>query len=228
MVPKAKRDAVWQHYQPGQEQGKATPSEAWHKAADAAIDAVARLEKFVVRTAKTPAPTSATNATGTRTTKRPLHALTLHRPWPWAICYLNKRVENRGWKPPAHAIGQWIGIHAGSTFDARAANAIYEEISISIPTEAKGHHTGIVALAKVTGYTESEDSLPTAQQRWWSGPFGWVLSEVVVFESPVVVAGQQGLWKVQGSVLERCREQFSHAKLLLENARVLASIEGQE
>ncbi len=44
MVPKHLRTAVWEHYQPGQEDRDATPSEAWHRAADEAIAAVARKE----------------------------------------------------------------------------------------------------------------------------------------------------------------------------------------
>lgn len=43
MVPKKLRDAVWATYRPGQCDDK-QPSEAWHKAADAAILAVAQKE----------------------------------------------------------------------------------------------------------------------------------------------------------------------------------------
>lgn len=43
MVPKVLRDAVWTTYRPGQCDDK-QPSEAWHKAADAAIEAVALAE----------------------------------------------------------------------------------------------------------------------------------------------------------------------------------------
>lgn len=40
MVPKPIRDAVWAAYRPGQCQFNPAPSETWHKAADAAIEAV--------------------------------------------------------------------------------------------------------------------------------------------------------------------------------------------
>lgn len=43
MVPKAIQQEVWKHYRPGQCDDK-NPSEAWHKAADAAIAAVAAKE----------------------------------------------------------------------------------------------------------------------------------------------------------------------------------------
>lgn len=44
MVPKALQDDVWKHYRAGQCDDK-KPSEAWHKAANAAIAYVARKEK---------------------------------------------------------------------------------------------------------------------------------------------------------------------------------------
>jgi hypothetical protein len=44
-------------------------------------------------------------------------ALTIHRPYPYAILHLDnemrKPVENRGWKPPMSLIGQRLAIHAG-------------------------------------------------------------------------------------------------------------------
>lgn len=43
MVPKPLQLEVWKHYRPGQCDDK-NPSEAWHKAADAAIAAVAAKE----------------------------------------------------------------------------------------------------------------------------------------------------------------------------------------
>ena len=43
MVPKPLRNEVWKHYRDGQCDDK-NPSAAWHKAADAAIAAVAKHE----------------------------------------------------------------------------------------------------------------------------------------------------------------------------------------
>lgn len=44
MVPVELVRAVYRHYQPGQEDGRHTPTAAWHTAADAAIAAVAAKE----------------------------------------------------------------------------------------------------------------------------------------------------------------------------------------
>lgn len=144
-------------------------------------------------------------------TKTPLLALTLHRPWPLAICKLGKRVENRGWEPPKRIIGQWLAIHAGKVFDENAAVAVCCEINSAMPISSRFHPLGIVALVKVTGFTRDEELLTTEQKRWWIGPVGWVLDDVVAFDSPVVAVGKQGLWPVEGEALEKCRVQLAKA-----------------
>lgn len=45
MVPREIRNLVWMYYQPGQEEGRATPSRTWHDAADRAIAHVFQKEK---------------------------------------------------------------------------------------------------------------------------------------------------------------------------------------
>jgi Zn ribbon nucleic-acid-binding protein len=47
LVPKTIRDRVWATYREGQCDGHPMPSEEWHRAADAAIRAVAMKERFV-------------------------------------------------------------------------------------------------------------------------------------------------------------------------------------
>lgn len=53
-VPLAIRNAVWQHYRPGQCDDK-RPSRDWHRAADAAIGIVARMECKPLRKSETEA-----------------------------------------------------------------------------------------------------------------------------------------------------------------------------
>lgn len=50
-----------------------------------------------------------------------LRALTLHPEWAWAIVHLDKRVENRSWRPPESVIpdGARFAIHAGSRIGGR-------------------------------------------------------------------------------------------------------------
>jgi hypothetical protein len=70
-------------------------------------------------------------------------ALTVRHPWSWAIKYLEKRLENRSWAPPAHLIGQHIAIHGGAapkskrewTEVAEDVTGIYTRILPQYPPE---------------------------------------------------------------------------------------------
>ena len=50
-----------------------------------------------------------------------MKAITLWPEWCFAITKLDKRVENRTWKPPAALIGQRIAIHAGKNAGGSAS-----------------------------------------------------------------------------------------------------------
>ena len=80
-----------------------------------------------------------------------MRALTLHRPWPWAILHLDgaraKRIENRLWAPPDWILGERIAIHAGGTFDIRAAEYIRQVGGAWPPLEHTEHPVGIVGVA---------------------------------------------------------------------------------
>lgn len=52
-----------------------------------------------------------------------MKGLTVIQPWPWAICYWGKPVENRTWAPPAALIGERFAIHAGKLPGPRASGA---------------------------------------------------------------------------------------------------------
>lgn len=128
-----------------------------------------------------------------------LRALTLWRPWPHAILYGGKRLENRPWKPWERIIGHFIALHAGMKYDTDAAVAM-RELELYDPPADKWCPKGvIVGVARVTGYVEESDS------PWFSGPFGWTLDDVVPFLAPVKAKGMQGLWLVDEETKARVR-----------------------
>lgn len=137
----------------------------------------------------------------------PTHALTLTPEWAWAVAHLDKRVENRTWKPPARYIGQRIAIHAGKSrpdwdaVDLMAGCAgwrvqryahVYERPGVRIvfpgPALVRG---AIVATAVVRSVRE-------VSQRdivgWEAGPFCWDLADVRVLSRPVACPGALSLW----------------------------------
>lgn len=116
-----------------------------------------------------------------------MKALTLWRPWPWAILHGGKRIENRSWAPPASIVGQVIALHAGKRWDDDGALTIALR-SRCMPDDEADHPLGIVGVARVSGFvTQSDDP-------WFVGPCGWTLDSVVALPQPIPVQGAQGLW----------------------------------
>jgi hypothetical protein len=138
-------------------------------------------------------------------------ALTLKHPWPWAILELGKDIENRTWFPPRDEVGEWLAIHGGVV--PRSGRAYLEVLHDLAELEARGlaprgtplssvWRPGIVALARL------EDTVSESSSRWFHGPVGWVLADVVKLPEPIRIPGAQGLWPVPDPVVRILRRQF--------------------
>lgn len=150
-----------------------------------------------------------------------LHALTLHRPWAWSFAHLGKPIENRDWLPPAQLIGEWIAIHSGKMFDARAASWIREQ-GLEVPDDG-GPAGAILCVAHLVGVVELENGFrrfPEGEignhvravvargERWLFGRYGWCFDEVVTLAEPVPCRGAQKLWRVPGRETAVVRGRF--------------------
>ena len=126
-----------------------------------------------------------------------MKALTLIRPWAWAIVASTKRIENRTWVPYKAMLGQRIAIHAGQKLDAWDYQVI-AEIHGSDP-DASCEDQGIVGTALLTGVvTESDDP-------WFNGPYGWTLDDVVRLAEPIPCKGAQGFWRLPADIAARIK-----------------------
>lgn len=145
-----------------------------------------------------------------------MRALTLWRPWSWAIFHAPvhaKRIENRPWKPWPSIIGKRIVLHAGRTFDKRAVDGILDKTALEgagrvLPASAI--HEGLIGVATVRGFVESaEDAAVQAgqgQERWFMGPYGWLLDDVRVLPEPIKCDGSLGLWLIPKWAEKQIRE----------------------
>lgn len=146
-----------------------------------------------------------------------MKALTLHQPWAWAIAHAGKPVENRTWKPPRGVIGQRIAIHAGKRLDKAAVSDIEDLLMGENPGAfVQG---AVVATARLDGYVHQgpggrslwgvsvERACEALESRWFVGPFGWVLEEVVALAEPVPARGAQGLWTLPADVAAAVERQ---------------------
>ena len=119
--------------------------------------------------------------------------------WLRAIFYGGKNIENRPWKPWKSVVGHYIALHAGMTYDHDGALWMREEGLYEPPEDDWCPKGCIVGVARVIGCVEENDS------PWFFGPFGWVLSEIVPFLSPVKAKGKQGLWPVSEDLKQQVR-----------------------
>lgn len=115
-----------------------------------------------------------------------IRGLTLWQPMAWAISDLDKRIENRPWKPWAGVTH--VAIHAGLTYHRPHAEQIAEVFGIEVPKRSDLPKGAIVAVARLAGCVEESDD------PWFSGPFGWVLDDVVKLPEPIPIKGAMGLW----------------------------------
>jgi len=127
--------------------------------------------------------------------------LSLHRPWARAIVRLGKDVENRNWKhaPGAWLVGQWLGIHAGQTWDGSGAASIEAETGEALDETP----LGIVGAARVIGVIGAGRTVVAGDEKlvrphldsvWWMGGWGIVFDEALELADPIPHKGALGLW----------------------------------
>jgi hypothetical protein len=133
-----------------------------------------------------------------------MRGFSLQQYYLYAVTDLDKRIENRTWKPPKHIVGKRIALHASKAIMPGSLNAVASLghistnslMAIDIPRGV------IVATAVVEGHaTESRN-------RWFFGPYGWILSRVHKLDNPIPCKGMLGLWRVPRDIEWEIRYQL--------------------
>lgn len=135
-----------------------------------------------------------------------MKALSIKQPWLYCITDLDKRVENRTWKPPNWIIGERIALHASKSFDKLGAPTACELSKIDL-FNIEMPFGAIVATAIVRGWVNEDGfvSHPLMKSymddKWFFGPFGWILDDIrKVSPGPLVCTGALGLWDVNPKI----------------------------
>lgn len=136
-----------------------------------------------------------------------MKALTLIRPWPYAIFHLGKSVENRGWPPPDKVIGQRIAIHAGKKWDEDGYRFILDHVSYQEEAEKmttlqylSGAIEGTVVVDSYFHYKDDALIPGRGYAPWAFGPYCWILKDPIELPKSVPCRGYQGLWNVPDKV----------------------------
>ncbi len=128
------------------------------------------------------------------------HALTLWQPYAWGISDGGKDVENRPIPPPRARVGQRLAIHAAKAirveYETVTAAKIERRTGVKCPGCGTMDRSAVVAVVTLVSVLDARDDKAmdadlARKYRWWEGPVGLVLADVVRIE-PVPVASDDG------------------------------------
>ncbi len=123
--------------------------------------------------------------------------LSFSQPWLWTILSpmiaSPKRIENRSWQPPISMIGQRFALHAAKSFDDDAIGFLLKLGIDNFPARRESFGSSAILGVATIDRIVSEPRTLGDQTRWFFGPFGWVLADVVAFRDPIPMKGAQGL-----------------------------------
>lgn len=165
-------------------------------------------------------------------------ALTLHPEWAWAVCFLDKRIENRVWRLPPGMADSRIAIHAGKEIggsgcdQATAVMRLVEMASYagwSYYFTQNSHSHQVVVFEKggvevifdsekiakggivaVATFTGSYKPIIRQGAPAWGvlGQHHWYIKDVDVLVVPVACRGAQRLWRIPPDEFSAIRRQL--------------------
>jgi len=115
--------------------------------------------------------------------------LTVRQPWAGLILAHGKDIENREW--PTKVRGR-IAIHSSKVLrvsdfdDARFVEHMGPKVDWTGPEFRAGCILGTVEIV---------DCVTASDSPWFVGPYGFVLSNPMLFERPIPAKGKLGFWE---------------------------------
>ncbi|RYZ67294.1 MAG: hypothetical protein EOP05_17910 [Proteobacteria bacterium] len=133
-----------------------------------------------------------------------MYALSLDQPFAHMIVHLKMNVESRTWSTERRGT---IAIHATAKKSKHEFDWVLENFGIQLnPNEVdRGAIVGFADLVDVI--TEKQVTKKTA--KWFIGPVGYILENIVALKEPVPTKGNRKFWRLKGDELERSLSQLS-------------------
>lgn len=130
-----------------------------------------------------------------RTVGLPRLALSVRQPWPWAILYAGKDIENRSWQAVNHGLNQRgrIALHAAKGMtreEYEDAADFMAGLGIIVPPPHE------LPRGCIIGSVEVIDVVTKSESRWFFGPRGLVLRDPIPCE-PIPCSGALGYFAWQ-------------------------------
>lgn len=153
--------------------------------------------------------------------RAPLFGLTIQQPWANCIVYGSKRVENREWRP-RRAVPFWLAIHAGQTDDRVNEEWVRTHFPQLGPTMfwERGAILGVCRVVEVVAYLDMPEEQQEQHNAWLSGPWCWILQDVVGLVEPIKCKGAQGLWLLPDDLLMEVRREYVRTNAIRSDGRV--------
>lgn len=123
-------------------------------------------------------------------------ALSLKQPWLFAVTDLGKDVENRTWRLPAHCTGVRVLLHASKADDPDGVDIIEHITNTDNCVPRDLPRQAIVASAIFVRDITRSDS------KWFFGPHGWVIRDVIKLPRPAPYPGKLNFWRVPSGMIK--------------------------
>lgn len=129
-----------------------------------------------------------------------MKALSIRQPWAWLICKGYKDVENRPWRTEFRGR---VYVHTGKRFDKDCMEELMDALNYHFPDgeayqaaynllfdiPVSAYPLGcIIGEVDITGCVTKNDS------PWFTGPYGFILANPVLYVSPIPYKGRLGFF----------------------------------
>lgn len=139
-----------------------------------------------------------------------IDALSVRQPWPYAIFYLGKDIENRNRILPK-MIGKAIAIHSSMVMPMDEYDAFCffikrkfgSELAAKIPPASNLPLGVIVGVVDIVGLVDIGST-----SKWFIGPQGYKLANPRPLESPIRCKGRLGFWPVPEEIENEMIQQL--------------------
>jgi len=122
-----------------------------------------------------------------------MKTLSIRQPWAWLIATGYKDIENRSW--PTDFRGR-IYIHASRTLDRSGLVAIISyHMNISQDVQDALSHKTQWEHGVIIGEVGIVDCVTQSSSPWFTGPYGFVLANPVLYDEPISCKGKLGLFE---------------------------------